>query len=64
MPNVCYLSLSDKEDGTQKIVAGSLIIVVMNEAKDLEMNFKISRGKVSLKIQRTSLIDGSLSVSR
>jgi len=64
LPNVCYLSLSDKEDGTQKIVAGSLIIVVMNEAKDLEMNFKISRGKVSLKIQRTSLIDGSLSVSR
>jgi hypothetical protein len=56
--------LSDKEDGTQKIVAGSLIIVVMNEAKDLEMNFKISRGKVSLKIQRTSAIDGSLSVSR
>jgi len=64
LPNVCYLSLSDKEDGTQKIVAGSLIIVVMNEAKDLEMNFKIRRGKVSLKIQRKSAIDGSLSVSR
>jgi hypothetical protein len=25
--------VSDKEDGKQKIVAGSLIIVVMNEAR-------------------------------
>lgn len=56
--------MSDKEDGTQKIVDGSLIIVVTNEAKSLEMNFKISSGNVSLKIQRTSLVDESSSMSR
>ena len=56
--------MSDKEDLTQKIVAGSLIVVVTNEAKSLEINLKIISGNVSLKIQRTFLVDKSLSMLR
>jgi len=31
--------VSDKKDGTQKIVAGSLIIAVMNEARKFRSEF-------------------------